>query len=442
MVRLLLQLFLDSLITEIYLESHDIQSVHSLPNEVWSEILKGYSAPDRRTLLPILSVSKRLYRLTVPLIYQSIFVIRIIEDTTDLELIKQFPCTPIYVHALSSLLSTLRARYPPLNLALGAHIKSFGWTSSTSFYFTESMMKTLTHLFTFFSHLQRLSVAAGSYTRTADLLQRLPPSVQLTHFELSSNGRGWSSADVQALLQCSPSLTVLSLPSRDECWEKESPLTLNEVLLPDVRELKIPPSMLSTFSPVFASAKVEGLTLDLRASVNTRELEDAFFTNLHSQERKVEAILNEKYWILENLRCLEVMFDQVQAQLSLMKVLGSLRCVEYVRVTAPIELNGRTKMDELLKIPSQNLKYILIGSKHTPSRYYFTAVALFEHFPSLVIVDFASHDSLVEPKKRSVVRFFRGRVRGFKMVRLEVCPPLEQWWEEVERMIKMETSGL
>ncbi|KAJ8473247.1 hypothetical protein ONZ45_g16363 [Pleurotus djamor] len=293
-------------------------SVHSLPNEVWSEILKGYSTPDRRTLLPILSVSKRLYRLTVPLIYQSIFVIRIIEDTTDLELITNFPCTPIYVHALSSLLSTLRARYPLLDLALGAHIKSF----------------------------------------------------------------------------------------------------------------------------VFASAKVEGLTLDLRASVNSRELEDAFFTNIHAQERKVEAILNEKYWILENLRCLEVMCDQVQAQLSLMKVLGSLRCVEYVRITAPIEMTDRIKTDEFLKIPSQNLKYILIGSKHAPSRYYFTAVALFEHFPSLVIVDFASHDGLVEPKKRFVVRFFRGRVRGFKMVRLEVCPPLEQWWEEVERMVKMESSGL
>ncbi|KAJ8514575.1 hypothetical protein ONZ45_g7901 [Pleurotus djamor] len=241
----------------------------------------------------------------------------------------------------------------------------------------------------------------------------------------------WSSEDIQALLQRSPSLQVISMPSREPFTT--GPLTLSSPL-PNVRQLRASRSTLAAFIPTITPSNLEDLSLDLTPFADLWMAEgNAAVPRLRTAE------LSNKYWIFEHLRSVEIIFDLMEAQLSLKKVLHCLYCVEYFRLAAPIDFSGVTSVDDLLIIPSRNLKYMLIGSKSLPTQYSVTARALFDSFPGLTLADFASHNSLWST--RSAARIHRRSPEELEMVTLKPLPPFGQWWEEVQRAVEVESHG-
>ncbi|KAJ8520251.1 hypothetical protein ONZ45_g2911 [Pleurotus djamor] len=377
---------------------------HELPIELWGEIIShvDQDVRNRRDLLPLQFVCRNAYAMATQLVYNSIIVpIPKLYYTDRYEL----PCTPVPPNCLPQLFATFAT-----NPKLAAHTETLIFRPS---FYRYNLLD-----WPCFPHLKRLSLTPLPSSGSG-LLKGLSKSIRntLTHFHMEG------CTDLRKFHQFlvdHPSIEYLRVqPHHDYLTSSSIP---DNVLLPKLTTLE--------GCPYFWVALTTGPTSHAQIS-----------TQLVHVEINPQMDLGLKFEDLafRNLRTLKIKLDALD---EIAKISRQLFKVEFVHIN--VQASYIISINQLLIIPSPDLKSIYLRSTLDKVHFPSSAHSFFQAYPHLVIVDF-DHISDDIYAVRGVIRFTRsseGQANREAPIPFKPTLPrlFESWWELVVDDVERETA--
>ncbi|KAJ8516975.1 hypothetical protein ONZ45_g5784 [Pleurotus djamor] len=358
--------------------------VPMLPPELWTMIIMQLGSPIRNVLLPLLTVSRAMHDRVVRLIYETLVVTDLREDSIPRS---YGVCTRL-------LSSNLRRLHRSLvrNPALGEF-------TSTFIEDAESPITSIIKLLPYLPHLRRLSLS-----RTDDedmVLQSVPETAALTHLEIPI---GLPIVMTELLRSRRSSLRFLRIDSH-------------------IGDLE-------TFLPPYTKMD----TLHTFQILNARGL-DAIFHIAPIQHLSVINIAARSFLTpataLTNLVTLQVHI--VYSSQVLSSLLPHLKSLQLLELMFTLGGNGKIQVQDLLNIDSKALSYIRIGTLDTNipdlPKAFMQLDELYKHYTSLLAVDVTYRRSTYSDE--TSMSTFRYLDNAEAPVQIDIRPAakFEQWWE-------------
>ncbi|KAJ8455341.1 hypothetical protein ONZ45_g18970 [Pleurotus djamor] len=388
---------------------------HELPIELWGEIIShvDQDVRNRRDLLPLQFVCRNAYAMATQLVYNSIIVpIPKLYYTDRYEL----PCTPVPPNCLPQLFATFAT-----NPKLAAYTETLIFNAA--FYrFNVLDWGTVGDILPYFTHLKRLSLTPHPVCGSG-ILQELSKSIRstLTHFHMDGCT---DLPKFHQFLADHPTIQHLRVQPCNNYNYMVSPSIPDNVLLPKLTTLE--------GCPYFWVALITRPTSHARIYTQLMHVEI---------DSRMDLGLMFEGLIFRNLRTLKIrleMFDVIE------KISRQLFKVELLHINA--QRPHRITVDELLDIPSPNLKYIYIRSTLHKALFASSAHSFFKAYPRLVVVDFEHiPDEIFEiPVVARFIRSSEGQTHSGPPVELKPTLPrlFESWWELVVDDVEQETARL
>ncbi|KAJ8482850.1 hypothetical protein ONZ45_g14801 [Pleurotus djamor] len=334
--------------------------VPTLPPELWTMIMMQLGSPFRNVLHPLLTVSRDIHDIVVPIIYETLVIAYQDEDNLP---VKYGVCTHVLPSHLRRLVRSLIR-----NPALGEHISTFVEDAESP---TTLIIKILPYL----RHLQRLSL---SWTDDNDVvLESIPESAALTHLEIPI---GMPMTMTDLLRSRRNSLHFLRF---------EGHIGDLASFLPPYTTL----NNLNTFQIIHARG--------LDAIFNIAPIQHLSMIDVGAGSFLKPATT------LTNLVTLQVhIVYSSQALSSISPHLKSLRLLDF---SFTMDGNGEIQIEDLLNVASKALSYIHIGRLDTSIPGLPKAVIqiheLYRQYPSLLAVDVTYRKSMYSADSTSSPTF-------------------------------------
>ncbi|KAJ8520261.1 hypothetical protein ONZ45_g2897 [Pleurotus djamor] len=392
-----------------------------LPIELWKLILGkvDLGSPNRRqTFVPLLLVSKGVYNLVAPTVYNHIFVP--LPSTLSMGYALRSPCTPIPPKRLNNLLETYR---------INPHLATYTKTLNVHPFFCHFIMeaggwKALEAILPYLAHLERFSISPHR-DNLPGTLQKLPRLPRLTHLSVKTS---WDLEGVHRfLLENQSSLEFISLQqSFTNTVPSLSSIDPAGIDFPNLVTLEGAPYLWSALAARDPSHSSHNVIKHIGVELT------AFPVPTYPPS------------ILQQIQTLQV--DYADSTFG-SNVAPHLLSIELLRMTtrSPHDVSD---VSEILKVPPKSLRYAYFQSNLPTSAYGSSVKTLFNAFPALVIVDLEIRlEDLVG--ERVISRFIRekqggGRREDIKEIKIAAAYPdfFQSWWELVVGDVERTTAQL